>query len=237
MEFCSVWVLHWTEAGSLTKRLRDFRKVLEIRQENDRSKQYDATTYNLMGKALPEKARRPKLSKNFEKATRLHPGFGPNLYDQALALVRLNRFEEAQESVEAALRADANLALAHELRGGLLARKQQLTEAARDINRCSNYRPASAGRTWIWRRFWRRRATCPARSHTCVRLPKATILRLPRRQPRPSSISDSVDQPALRYLPHLSRASRQGPRRLSGLRRRARTGRPVRRTSTRVPSF
>ena len=128
------------EAGRFDEAIARYRKVLEIRQEND-SEAYDATTYNLVGEALSGKGETAEALKNFEKATRLRPGFGPNLYDQALALVRLNRFEEAQESVEAALRADANLALAHELRGGLLARKQQLTEAAREYQQVLQLSP------------------------------------------------------------------------------------------------
>ena len=119
------------DAGKFDEAIAHFRKVLETRPQND-SDTYDATTYNLMGRALAGKGEMAEALKNLEKATRLRPGFGPHLYDYALALVQVNRFDEAQESVEAALRADADLAEAHVLRGGLLARKRQLPEAARE---------------------------------------------------------------------------------------------------------
>jgi Flp pilus assembly protein TadD len=51
------------------------------------------------------------------------------------------RFDDAQASVEAALRSDANMAEAHELLGGLLARKQQLPEAAREYREALRLHP------------------------------------------------------------------------------------------------
>ena len=114
--------------------------MLEIRPQDD-SETYDATTYNLIGEALSEKGEMIEALKYLEKATQLRPGFGPYLYDCALALVRLNRFDEAQESVEAALHADANLALAHGLRGGLLARRRQFSEAVREYQQALKLRP------------------------------------------------------------------------------------------------
>jgi Tfp pilus assembly protein PilF len=80
---------------------------------------------------------------NFGKAARLRPGYGPYLYDFALALVRADRFDEAQEQAEGAVRADSNLADAHQLLGGLFARKQQLPEAAREYRRTLELRPDS----------------------------------------------------------------------------------------------
>jgi tetratricopeptide (TPR) repeat protein len=78
---------------------------------------------------------------NFEKATRLRPGYAPHLYDYGLALLSVNRFDDAQASAEAALHADPNMAEAHELLGGLLARKRQLAEAAREYNEALRLRP------------------------------------------------------------------------------------------------
>src|ERR1035438_8152852 len=54
----------------------------------------------------------------------------------------------------------------------------------------------SALPTWIWRRSWPRRGTCPAPWTIFVRLPKATMHRLPRRQRRRFSISGSVESRA-----------------------------------------
>ena len=128
------------EARRFDEAIARYRKVLEVRPESD-SDAYDATTYNLIGEALSGKGEMAEALENLGRAIQLRAGFGPFLYDYALALVRLNRFDEAQESVEAALRADANLALAHQLRGGLLARKQQLAEAAREYRQVLELSP------------------------------------------------------------------------------------------------
>jgi tetratricopeptide (TPR) repeat protein len=56
-------------------------------------------------------------------------------------LVRLNRFDDAQQSAQAAISADQNLAEAHELLGGLLARKKQLGEAAAEYQKALQVRP------------------------------------------------------------------------------------------------
>jgi len=128
------------DTGKFDEAIAHFRKVLETRPEN-KSDTYDATTYNLMGRALAGKGQMGEALEDLEKATRLHPGFGPHLYDYALALVQVNRFDEAQESVEAALHADGDMAEAHILLGELLARKRQLSEAAREYQRALELRP------------------------------------------------------------------------------------------------
>jgi tetratricopeptide (TPR) repeat protein len=129
-----------SDTGKYDEAIAHFRRVLETRSQND-SETYDATTYNLMGRALAGKGEMAEALEDLEKATRLRPGFGPHLYDYALALVQVSRFDEAQESVEAALHADAALAEAHVLRGGLLARKRQLPEAAQEYQRALELRP------------------------------------------------------------------------------------------------
>lgn len=78
---------------------------------------------------------------NFELATRLRPGYGPHLYDYGLALLSLNRFDESQTSAEAAIKADPNMPEPHELLGGLLARKLQFPEAAREYTEALRLRP------------------------------------------------------------------------------------------------
>ncbi len=102
---------------------------------------YDAATYNLAGRLLAGTGKGSEAFFDFQKATRLRPGYGPYLYDYALMLVRLNRLDEAQESAQAAIHADQNLAEAHELLGGLLARKTQLGEAATEYQKALQARP------------------------------------------------------------------------------------------------
>jgi tetratricopeptide (TPR) repeat protein len=58
-----------------------------------------------------------------------------------LGLVSVNRFDDAQAAAEAALQADPKMAEAHELSGGLLARKRQLPEAAREYAEALRLRP------------------------------------------------------------------------------------------------
>ena len=53
----------------------------------------------------------------------------------------MGRLEEAQQSVEAALKAQPDLVEARELRGGLLARKKQFAEAAGEYRQALKLRP------------------------------------------------------------------------------------------------
>jgi tetratricopeptide (TPR) repeat protein len=71
----------------------------------------------------------------------LRPGYGPHLYDYALALTSAGQFDDAQRSAEAAAKADPNMAETHELLGGLFARKNQLQEAAREYGEALRLRP------------------------------------------------------------------------------------------------
>jgi tetratricopeptide (TPR) repeat protein len=76
----------------------------------------------------------------FEKAAHLQPN-GANLYNYALALVRLNRFDDARKQVSVALQADANLAEAHELLGGLLARNKEMDLALVEYRKAVELKP------------------------------------------------------------------------------------------------
>ena len=102
---------------------------------------YDASATNLMGRVLAGKNQMPEAVFDFEKATRLRPGHAPYLYDYALVLSSVNRPEDAQSQVEAALRADPNMPEAHELLGGLFAGKRLLPEAAREYAEAVRLKP------------------------------------------------------------------------------------------------
>jgi tetratricopeptide (TPR) repeat protein len=104
---------------------------------------YDDAAWDLAGRVLTAKGETLEAFYDFERAIRLRPGYAPHLHDYALALVRADRFDEAQQRAEAAVRADPNLADAHELLGGLFARKRQLPEAAREYRRTLELRPDS----------------------------------------------------------------------------------------------
>jgi len=96
-----------------------------------RTDPFDDAAWDLGGRILSEKGEFPEAFFDFERAIKLHP-YGPYLYDYALALARADRFDDAQNEAEMAVRADAGLVEAHELLGGLHARKKELREAARE---------------------------------------------------------------------------------------------------------
>jgi predicted CXXCH cytochrome family protein len=96
-----------------------------------RTDPFDDAAWDLGGRILGEKGKLSDAFFDFERAVKLNPS-GRYLYDYALALVRADRFEEAQAKAEMSVRADSTLADSHELLGGLYARKKQLPDAARE---------------------------------------------------------------------------------------------------------
>ena len=119
------------DVGKLDEAIASYRQVLDSKGAS-RSAADDGEAWNLTGEALSAKGEVEEALKCFARATELNPGFAPSLYNKAVTLARLNRFAEAQQAVDAALQADARMALAHALLGGLLARKRRLPEAARE---------------------------------------------------------------------------------------------------------
>jgi predicted CXXCH cytochrome family protein len=105
---------------------------------------YDATAYDLTGRVLAGKGQAQEALFDFERATRLRPGYAPHLYDFALELSAVNRLDDAQTSVQAALRADPEMAEGHELLGGLFAGKGQLREAAVEYTEAIHLKPEFA---------------------------------------------------------------------------------------------
>jgi tetratricopeptide (TPR) repeat protein len=128
------------DTGQFDQAIVHFRRVLEIRPAKD-AEIYDAVTYNLMGRALAGKGEMAEALQDLETATRIHPNFAPHLYDYALALVRANRFDDAQAAAESAIAADPGMAAAHDLRGGLLARNRRLPEAANEYRQALELQP------------------------------------------------------------------------------------------------
>jgi predicted CXXCH cytochrome family protein len=100
-------------------------------QDALRTDPFDDAAWDLGGRILAEKGKFPEAFFDFERAIRLHPS-AQYRYDYALALVRADRFDDAQAQAQMAVRADAGLVEAHELLGGLHVRKKELAEAARE---------------------------------------------------------------------------------------------------------
>jgi len=104
---------------------------------------FDDAAWDLGGRILAEKGKLAEAFFDFERAVKLNPS-GRYLYDYALALVRADRFDEAQQKAETAVRLDSGLADAHELLGGLYVRKKQLPDAAREYATALALAPGSA---------------------------------------------------------------------------------------------
>jgi predicted CXXCH cytochrome family protein len=77
----------------------------------------------------------------FDKAAKLLPSDAVNLYEYALTLVQMNRFEDSRRQVQAAVNADPNLAEAHELLGGLMARDKDLNSALVEFQEAVRLKP------------------------------------------------------------------------------------------------
>jgi tetratricopeptide (TPR) repeat protein len=108
-----------------------------------RTDPFDDAAWDLGGRIKAEKGEFPDAFFHFERAIRLRPS-GRYMYDYALALVQADRFDDAQRQAELAVRADADLPEAHELLGGLHARKQELHDAAREYEAALALKPGVA---------------------------------------------------------------------------------------------
>jgi superkiller protein 3 len=102
---------------------------------------WDEDAWDLAGRLHSEKNETAEAMFDFEKAVRLSPGSAVYLYDSALALARANRFDQAEERVRGALRADEKSGEAHELLGRLLERKRQWKDSAAEYRRALELRP------------------------------------------------------------------------------------------------
>src|SRR3984957_1298193 len=96
-----------------------------------RADPFDDAAWDLGGRIMAEQGKSQDAFFDFERAIKLPP-LGHYLYDYALALVRADHFDEALNEAERAVRADASLVEPHELLAGLHARKNELSEAARE---------------------------------------------------------------------------------------------------------
>jgi predicted CXXCH cytochrome family protein len=125
------------------------RRLAEITHEETalrdalRTDPFDDAAWDLGGRITAEKGKFADAVFDFERAIKLRPG-GGYFYDYALALARADRFEDALNQAKMAVRADSNLAEAHELLGGLHARKKELAEAAREYQAALTLKPELA---------------------------------------------------------------------------------------------
>jgi tetratricopeptide (TPR) repeat protein len=128
------------DGGKFNEAVASYEKGLSL-SPKDASPSDLATVYDFLGRARAGKGDMVGALKDLAEAVRLHPNFAPYLYDQGLVLVQVNRFDEAQRSVEAALQSNPEMVEAHELLGGLYGKKRQLESAAREYQLALKLRP------------------------------------------------------------------------------------------------
>jgi cytochrome c-type biogenesis protein CcmH/NrfG len=126
-----------------SRRLAEVTHSEQALQDALRTDPFDDAAWDLGGRILAEKGDIAKASFDFERAIKLRPS-ARYFYDYALALARADRFDDAQSEAEMTIRADASLVEAHELLGGLHARKQELPEAAREYRAALALKPGVA---------------------------------------------------------------------------------------------
>jgi len=105
-----------------------------------RTDPFDDAAWDLGGRIMAEKGNLAEAFFDFERAVKLRPS-AHYLYDYALALVRADRFDDAQNKAEMSVRADASMVEPHELLGGLYARKKELADAAREYSAAVALKP------------------------------------------------------------------------------------------------
>ncbi len=105
-----------------------------------RTDPFDDAAWDLAGRIMTEKRSFAAAFFDFERAIKLHPN-SRYFYNYALALVRADRYDDAQTQAEIAVRADSSLADAHELLGGLYTRKQQIPDAIREYSTALALKP------------------------------------------------------------------------------------------------
>jgi tetratricopeptide (TPR) repeat protein len=110
-----------------------------------RTDPFDDAAWDLGGRIMAEKGKFRDAFFDFEGAIKIYPS-GQYLYDYALALVRADCFDDAQKQTEMALRADEGLVKAHELFGGLYARKKDLPAASAEYAAALALKPLSGAR-------------------------------------------------------------------------------------------
>jgi tetratricopeptide (TPR) repeat protein len=105
-----------------------------------RTDPFDDAAWDLGGRILTEKGRLSEAFFDFDRAIELHPSGGYS-YDYALALLRVNRIDEARQKAETALHADPNLAEAHELLGGIHTLHREWRDAVREYEAALALKP------------------------------------------------------------------------------------------------
>jgi predicted CXXCH cytochrome family protein len=131
----------WNSIGVTLNSVRDAAGAEEAFRQAIKIDPYYATALANLGRLLSDEGKQEEAVFQLGRASRLNPS-GANLYEHALALVRLNRFDESRGEAEAAVRADPSIAEAHELLGGLIARAQDFDSALVEFREAVRLKPS-----------------------------------------------------------------------------------------------
>jgi predicted CXXCH cytochrome family protein len=131
----------WNSIGVTLSSVPGAAGAEEAFREAIRIDPYYATALANLGRLLSDEGKQQEAAFQLGRAARLDPS-GANLYEHALALVRLNRFDESRGEAEAAVKADPSLAEAHELLGGLFARAQDFDSALVEFREAVRIKPS-----------------------------------------------------------------------------------------------
>jgi len=122
-------------------KLGDLPGALAAATEALRIDPYDDDAWDLAARLHSQKREVREAMFAFERSIKLRPNSASHLYDYGLALARAARFEDAQQKAEAAIKADDQLAEAHELLGGLFEASGRVAQAAGEYRRAVTLKP------------------------------------------------------------------------------------------------
>lgn len=131
----------WNNIAVNTAAAGDTRGAEAAFQKALQTDPYDETAQRNFARLLAEHGRHEEALYHFEKAAELQPLDAANLYEFALTLAQMERFADSQKQAEAAIRADAKQAEAHELLGNLLAGKNDLDGALHEYREALRLKP------------------------------------------------------------------------------------------------
>ncbi|HTB12788.1 MAG TPA: tetratricopeptide repeat protein [Bryobacteraceae bacterium] len=126
-----------------SRRLAELTRAEPDLKDALRTDPFDDAAWDLGGRIMSEKGKFEDAFFDFDRAIKLQPS-AKYLYDYALALVRADRFDDGQHQAEMAVRADDSLIEAHELLGGLHARKKEYAEAVNEYTAVVALKPELA---------------------------------------------------------------------------------------------
>ncbi len=131
----------WTRLGEVLASSGQMPEAEKALRQALRTDPADASAWDWLGRVLMPGPRTPEAIFSFRKAVSLRPGFGPHLYDLALALSRSQQATEARTTAEAAVKAVPEMPEAHILLAGIYSGQRAWPEALREYRQAIVLRP------------------------------------------------------------------------------------------------